>query len=148
MHKNLPLLGMACAVFCAIFGLAQQSTPTIKLVPLKATSPTSGGQMYAAYCAACHDADGRGNGPAAQVLTPHPADLTALARNNGGKFPSLRVVAILQAGVNHPLPNSVNMPAWGYLFTHRAGTENPSVAELETAQRISNLTNYLRTLQQ
>jgi len=35
-----------------------------------------GRQLYAANYAACHGADGRGNGPAAKGLTPPPADLT------------------------------------------------------------------------
>ena len=31
--------------------------------------------MFAQHCAACHGADGRGDGPAAAALDPAPADL-------------------------------------------------------------------------
>ena len=40
--------------------------------------PTGGAALYARYCASCHGADGRGDGPAAASLTPPPTDLTRL----------------------------------------------------------------------
>ncbi len=47
-----------------------------------------GPDLYHAHCAACHGSDGKGNGPAAAALKTKPADLTVLAKNNGGKFPT------------------------------------------------------------
>ena len=46
-----------------------------------------GQKLYTQYCASCHGADGKGNGPAAAKLNPKPTDLTQLAKRNGGKFP-------------------------------------------------------------
>ena len=42
-----------------------------------ATAIVQGAKLFAANCATCHGAEGRGDGPAAQSLTPRPADLTA-----------------------------------------------------------------------
>ena len=45
--------------------------------PARAPSLAAGGRVYAARCAQCHGASGRGDGPAGAGLTPRPADLTA-----------------------------------------------------------------------
>ncbi|HTV44105.1 MAG TPA: copper homeostasis membrane protein CopD [Stellaceae bacterium] len=45
--------------------------------PYAAASVAHGARLYAANCALCHGADGRGDGPAAAGLTVRPADLTA-----------------------------------------------------------------------
>jgi mono/diheme cytochrome c family protein len=43
-----------------------------------------GRDSFDLYCASCHGAQGRGNGPVASALRATPADLSALAlRNNG-----------------------------------------------------------------
>ena len=42
-----------------------------------ATAIVHGAKLFAAHCATCHGAEGRGDGPAAQSLTRRPADLTA-----------------------------------------------------------------------
>ncbi len=47
-----------------------------------------GAAIYAENCAMCHGATGRGNGEAAAGMTPAPADLTLLARDMAGRFPS------------------------------------------------------------
>ncbi|HZB91521.1 MAG TPA: copper homeostasis membrane protein CopD [Stellaceae bacterium] len=46
-------------------------------VPFTAASVTAGAQVFAANCAACHGADGKGDGPLAHSLPVRPADLTA-----------------------------------------------------------------------
>jgi putative copper export protein/mono/diheme cytochrome c family protein len=42
-----------------------------------ATAIVRGAGLFAANCAGCHGAEGHGDGPVAQSLTPRPADLTA-----------------------------------------------------------------------
>jgi putative copper export protein/mono/diheme cytochrome c family protein len=46
-------------------------------VPLTAPSVIKGATVFAANCAACHGADGKGDGPLAANLAVRPADLTA-----------------------------------------------------------------------
>lgn len=52
-------------------------------------NPT-GKEIYDAQCAACHGAEGRGDGPLAQRLDRRPADLTQLP--GGGAFPRAHVM--------------------------------------------------------
>lgn len=58
----------------------------------KERAPT-GAEDFATYCAACHGASGKGDGPAAAGLDRKPADLTRIAARNGGVFPGTRVMA-------------------------------------------------------
>ncbi len=46
----------------------------------------SGQEMYKQFCAACHGADGKGDGPAASNLKTRPSDLTTLAKRHEGSF--------------------------------------------------------------
>src|ERR1700747_3834949 len=84
-------LGAVLALL-AVFAMAQQPTPAnepvIKHVPVRPTSAASGPEMFASYCAVCHGADGKGNGPAASALKAPPTNLTALSKNDRGKYSS------------------------------------------------------------
>ena len=75
----------AAALLVATAGWAQEKT--VKKVPIVQSNPTSGKQMFGDYCAPCHGISGKGDGPAASALKTPPADLTVLAKTNGGKFP-------------------------------------------------------------
>ena len=71
---------------------AQQPANKINIVPVQSTPAESGKDMFGAYCASCHGLNGKGAGPAASALKVAPADLTALARHNGGKYPAMQVL--------------------------------------------------------
>ncbi|HUL34825.1 MAG TPA: cytochrome c [Candidatus Eisenbacteria bacterium] len=125
--------------------LAQQSTgakPEIKKEPIKQISPASGKEMFTQYCAPCHGTDGKGNGPAAPALKAQPTDLTQLAKNNGGKYPSAMVSATLRFGSGPASHGSADMPVWGPLFKSLDKFHDSSLQ-----QRISNLVSYIETLQ-
>ena len=47
---------------------AQSQSQEVKKEPVQATSPNSGSEMFHSYCAPCHRANGKGNGPAAASL--------------------------------------------------------------------------------
>jgi mono/diheme cytochrome c family protein len=146
MKRTSILLFGAGFLTLAIAAAQQPATPKIQNVPIQRTSATSGSEMYSTYCAVCHGADGKGNGPAAPSLKTHPSDLTVLSKKNGGNFPSAHVASILQFGVENPAHGNKEMPIWGDLFqtlnTSGRGTSGP------TRLRISNLTDYLKTIQQ
>src|SRR5689334_8286124 len=99
----------------AVGVLGGQTKPTIKHVPLTATSPSSGKEMFATYCAVCHGVNGNGAGPAAAALKNRPTDLTRLSIKNGGKYPQFLVTETLssKAIAAH---GSKEMPIWGDLF--------------------------------
>ncbi|MGC2635538.1 MAG: cytochrome c [Acidobacteriaceae bacterium] len=145
MPNRIHVAFVAGLLATAAFGVAQTTTQ-IKQVPVKQTSPASGKQMYATYCAVCHGADGRGNGPAATAMKAPPTDLVQLAKENGGKFPSNHVYAVLKFGTETPAHGSQDMPVWGPAF-RSLGSGGP-ITDMQEQQRIANLTNYLKSLQQ
>lgn len=58
--------------------------------PQESAPVPTGQEIYEAQCAACHGAEGRGDGPLAQRLDRRPADLTQLP--GGAAFPRAHVM--------------------------------------------------------
>jgi mono/diheme cytochrome c family protein len=136
------LILLTCAVM-AQDKTSDQSNTVIQHVPITSTSPVSGKEMYTAYCAVCHGSDGKGNGPAASALKTPPADLTQLSKNNGGKYPALKVTSAIRGTNDLPAHGSKEMPVWGELFWSMSRGH-----EAQVQQRVANLTHYVETLQE
>ena len=98
--------------------------------------------MFHCYCAPCHGANDKGNGPAAGSLKNPPANLTQLTKKNSGKFPADHVTTVLRNGVSGAHGSS-DMPVWGPLFSQVSGHDDALVQ-----MRISNLVHYLETIQE
>jgi mono/diheme cytochrome c family protein len=125
-----------------VFVVSAQDKPTIKTVPPSNTSAASGADMFKAYCATCHGVNGKGTGPAASALKKTPADLTTLAKNNGGKFPELKVYNSIKGEVGFTAHGSKDMPVWGDVFR--------DMGRGDTAQvnlRLRNLTKHIEAMQ-
>ncbi|MGA2424914.1 MAG: cytochrome c [Terriglobales bacterium] len=145
MKKLILIFAVILVSVCTVAAQDQmQGAPdkTIKHVPVKPTSPVSGKEMYTAYCAVCHGTDGKGGGPAASALKVPPTDLARLTQNNGGKYPALKVEAAIRGDSSFPAHGSKDMPVWGALFWNMSGGH-----EAEVQQRVSNLTQYIQSLQ-
>ena len=145
MKKVILMFTALIACTCMIAAQEQtagQSGKVIKHVPVRATSPVSGKDMYVAYCAVCHGTDGKGGGPAASALKVPATDLTTLGKNNGGKYPSLKVESSIRGESALPAHGSKDMPVWGALFWSMS-----SGHESEVQQRVTNLTKYIESLQ-
>jgi mono/diheme cytochrome c family protein len=119
-----------------------QTQTVIHHVPVKQTSAASGKEMYTTYCAVCHGTDGKGGGPAASALKAPPTDLTLLSKNNGGKYPGLKVTSAIRGESNVAAHGSKDMPVWGSLFLNLSHGH-----ESEVQQRVSNLSQYIESLQ-
>jgi mono/diheme cytochrome c family protein len=136
----------AMVVALAMIAMAQQEAPSqdkvIKHVPVKQTSAASGQEMYHSYCAVCHGTDGKGVGPAASALKVPPTDLSTLSEKNGGKFPALHISSILRGEAETPAHGSKDMPVWGPLFRNLSQGH-----DAEVQQRISNLNQYIESIQ-
>jgi mono/diheme cytochrome c family protein len=103
----------------------------------------SGKQTYLHYCASCHGADARGDGPAASVLKTAPPDLTTLAKRHDGKFPYDYVSDVLRFGTRINAHGSSDMPIWGPIL---GSMDNYDLATVR--KRIKDLSDYLSSLQQ
>jgi len=121
---------------------AQEAKPTVKHAPAGMTSPSSGKEMFTGYCASCHGKDAKGDGPAASALKQRPADLTMLAKNNGGKYPSDRVTSILRGQASLVAHGDQEMPVWGPVFWKMSQGH-----EEQVQMRIANLNKYLESIQ-
>jgi mono/diheme cytochrome c family protein len=142
MRARSSLWTVFVVVAMMMMASAQEPKKEIKHVPIAATSPASGQEMYKTYCAVCHGADAKGNGPAVEALKVPPPDLTALAGKNGGKYPALKVAAIIRGEDVLAAHGSKDMPIWGHLFRSISGGH-----ESEVQQRVANLNKYIESLQ-
>jgi mono/diheme cytochrome c family protein len=140
LMRRTVLFGVLILVVCAV---AAQDKPAGDKVPAPRTVAASGKQTYMHYCASCHGADARGDGPAAVILKTTPPDLTTLAKRHGGKFPYEYVSDVLRFGRRFVAHGSSDMPIWGPIF---ASTENYD--EVAVRKRIRDLSEYLASLQQ
>lgn len=104
----------------------------------------SGAADFKYYCASCHGIKGKGDGPIAAALLTKPADLTRISARNNGKFPTERVMNIID-GRNQVMAHGPrDMPVWGYEFDW--DPQNIPVTP-DAKERIHFLTDYLKTLQ-
>jgi len=139
---------VAIAMVCGAFAQSQSdqsgspSGKAIQHVPIRATSPASGKQMFNSYCASCHGTNGKGDGPAADALKMKPADLTILSKDNDGKYPTMKVSSAIRGDADVPAHGNKEMPVWGQLFSSISGGH-----ESEVDQRIANLNKYIESLQ-
>jgi mono/diheme cytochrome c family protein len=118
------------------------ANPSINDSQLPSTYMPTGEQIYKQYCATCHGADARGNGPLAAVLKTPPPDLTTLSKRHAGKFPYDYVADVIRFGPGVSAHGSSDMPTWGPIFRF-FDKRNESVVR----QRIKNLCDYLASLQ-
>lgn len=129
----------------------------------------SGRTEYLGACASCHGFDARGGGEVAKYLNVEVPDLTRLAERNGGVFPMLEVIHIIDGrsgvrghGAETPvwgtgfrltdrdaLEVSGEMPAWGELFRSAIGDNaGPYGVETIVRGRMLSLALYLESIQQ
>ena len=105
----------------------------------------AGRVLYQRYCASCHGAEGRGDGPVASALGHKPTDLTQIAESNGGSFP-LEAVLVAIDGTKTLRAHGVSeMPVWGDVF--QANLASPLEQQLLAQGKVITIAYYLRSLQ-
>ena len=115
-------------------GEDQQSTPLIRSV--------EGPNLFRSYCASCHGVTGKGGGPAASALKAKVPDLTLLARNHRGQFPTAYVREVIMGDKVIAAHGSREMPIWGPIFHQiEADVDRGNV-------RLENLVRYLQSIQE
>jgi mono/diheme cytochrome c family protein len=111
----------------------KQFTPLIRSV--------EGPDLFRAYCTPCHGLDAKGGGPAAPALKAKVPDLTLLARNNRGQFPTVRVRRVISGDEVAAAHGSREMPIWGPIFHQVESDVDWGNVRLE------NLVKYLESIQ-
>jgi mono/diheme cytochrome c family protein len=102
----------------------------------------SGSGLFSTYCAVCHGTDARGTGPLAESLKRRPADLTALAKRNGGAFDRDLVRRIVDGRNPVKGHGGGDMPVWGDAFERSVDAGPQAVGD-----RLDALVEYLSTIQ-
>jgi len=123
-----------------IASAAPQAVPARK--PEVPAPMVKGSELFSNYCAACHGVEAKGNGPLANLLKSKPADLTQIAKRNGGQFPAAaarKMIAGDDAIASH---GPRTMPIWGPIFREIQADQVPA------GVRLDNLVKYLETIQQ
>jgi hypothetical protein len=112
---------------------------------------TSGKLEFRQYCAQCHGIDATGDGPVAGALKKKPANLTLLAKNNGGVFPEQEVRSFIDGTKTAEGHGTREMPIWGYAFMYRqgalTGSGAPPLNQRQVDQKINMLVDYVKTIQ-
>lgn len=140
-HDSIRLISMLAIAGATCF--AQEAKPTVKRAPAGMTSPSSGKEMFLSYCASCHGKDAKGHGPAASALNQPPANLTTLAKRNGGKYPGDKVASVLHGQASLTAHGDQEMPVWGPVFWKMSQGH-----EEQVHMRIANLNKYLESIQE
>jgi mono/diheme cytochrome c family protein len=120
---------------------ARADAQTVKRGTAQRIQSVQGVDTFKAYCATCHGPLAKGDGPVAAVLKKAPADLTTIAKRNGGKFSAADVEAVIMGQQVLASHGSRDMPIWGPVF--QALAPDNSVMKL----RVANLVNYLKSIQ-
>lgn len=143
MKISAATIGMLVWLSCLLAGCAGLSAGDV------------GKQEFESKCAACHGVSGKGNGPQAQFLPKKPANLTILAKENGGVFPAVHVHEIIDGRLEVIAHGPRTMPVWGEEFLQKE-TRDPTDVSAETFTyretrvnaRIQALVDYLSRLQE
>ncbi|HEV7803027.1 MAG TPA: cytochrome c/FTR1 family iron permease [Burkholderiales bacterium] len=90
----------------------------LAVVPRSAPDPQRGAALYAVHCAACHGADGRGDGPAARGLDPAPANFHNRERMSQRSLYGLyNTITLGVAGTSmQPYPQLTEDERWALAF--------------------------------
>ena len=105
----------------------------------------SGKDLYQRFCASCHGAEGRGDGPAAASFKVEVPDLTLIAHRAGTAYPRERVIRIIDGRYILGAHGSRTMPVWGEELS-RLEIGNPD-AERATRVVIDRIADYVGQLQ-
>jgi mono/diheme cytochrome c family protein len=136
-----PTLLAAAGLAFTLVALPSAAQQTVKHEPITPIADVSGAATFGAYCTVCHGPAGKGDGPAAKVLTTPPADLTQISKRHGGKYPAASVRMSIIGDTALPAHGTRDMPMWGPVFSH---TEGDATSML----RLRNLVGYLESFQE
>jgi mono/diheme cytochrome c family protein len=104
---------------------------------------------YRIYCSNCHGESGHGDGNLAELLSVKPADLTAIARKNGGEFPTELIIQLVDGRETVPGHGLKEMPVWGDAFQKSLQPSWTDESDDERARRkIDEVVAFVESIQE
>lgn len=107
----------------------------------------AGKARFERYCSSCHGTDAKGDGPVANLLTEKPADLTQLAKANGGNFPGIKVMREIDGRDTIRAHGTSDMPVWGENFKAAGATSSP-IGESAVRGSAQEIVRYIQSIQE
>jgi mono/diheme cytochrome c family protein len=105
----------------------------------------SGAELFERFCASCHGASARGDGPVAPTLNTVVPDLTGISERYG-EFPAALLRDVIDGrGMDLRAHGTRAMPVWGYEFWVEEGGD--VVAQNAVRDAIAKLDDYVRSVQ-
>jgi nucleotide-binding universal stress UspA family protein/mono/diheme cytochrome c family protein len=130
-----------CAIGAVVLAMLVPAPASAQDAAHKMTA--AGGELFRTYCAVCHGSAARGDGPLASSMTRKPADLTEIAKRNGGTYPSELVFRTIDGKKPVRGHGGPDMPVWGDAFARsRDGGDDATVRRM-----IQSLVDYLESIQ-
>lgn len=137
--NDLCRAAVAVAVAAALgsAACAQEAAPDLAL----------GEATFMSSCAGCHGEAADGDGPMTEILTVPVPDLTRLSERNGGVFPWLRVIHVID-GTTGLRAHGGPMPVFGAIFEgDTAVADAPDGTPVIASRRILAVADYLASVQ-
>ena len=107
-----------------------------------------GERLFVQYCASCHGADAKGNGPMAEELRRAPADLTTIASRRDGVFPDAQIAEVIDGRRRVRGHGLRDMPVWGRRFGQDAAASAADSHQNRAVRaQVLSLIAYLRSIQ-
>jgi mono/diheme cytochrome c family protein len=105
----------------------------------------SGEELFDRFCASCHGAEARGDGPVSRSLNVAVPDLTRISARYG-EFPAGLIRDVIDGrGIDKRAHGTRTMPVWGYEFWVEEGADVNAQRAVRNA--ISKLVEHVRSLQ-
>jgi mono/diheme cytochrome c family protein len=140
--RSLTVLFTATAAAVAIGVFPAAGWAQRPVTPPVATSALAGREIFQFYCAPCHGAAGKGDGPVVPSLKTQPPDLTTIAARAGGYFPTDTLRHFVAGGDRLVAAHgSKDMPVWAPIFR----TLEPR--DPLSGVRIANVVDFIESLQ-
>jgi hypothetical protein len=129
-----------------LVALAAVSSIALTSAPAVGADEPPGKALFIKYCAASHGPDGKGDGVLARLLKDKPKDLTMIAKNNGGTFPTQKVMRFIDGTTDVRAHGNPDMPVWGEVFKEQLVGSQAQQAEIRKI--IIEITDYIGSIQQ
>jgi len=124
-------------------GVAPVNRPTISGQADDKGRVAGGQHLFRTYCASCHGTSARGDGPLAASMRRQPANLTEIAKRNGGVYPSEMVDRVIDGRQQVRGHGGPDMPVWGDAFLRTTDGGSEATVRL----KIQALVAYLDSIQ-
>lgn len=98
--------------------------------------------LFQRYCRSCHGKGAEGDGHVAKYLKVPPTDLTRLAAENDGEFPTEAALRQIDGRAEMVDLHGREMPIWGAVFEVDEGQ-----TEADVQQKLADLIAYLQGIQ-